>query len=108
MKTILITAAIFLAAEGLASADSAKNNFSGMMVGNEMMNGMMQGSEEMSEMMKNHHGGDGMGCMEMMENSESMSAEEKEKMLADMDENGDGKCDMCGMDIEMCRSMMGL
>jgi len=73
-----------------------------------MMSGMMQGSDEMSEMMKNHHGGDGMGCMEMMENSESMSAEEKEKMLVDMDENGDGKCDMCGMDIEMCRSMMGL
>ena len=120
MKNILIAGLIFLAAVGLAFADSAKNNFSGMMVGNKMeemmnsngmgMHGMMMDSESMSEMMKNHHGADesmnGMGCMGMMKNADSLTKEEKEKMLADMDKDGDGKCDMCGMSIEMCRSMM--
>jgi len=123
MKTIAITAAIFLAAVGLAWVHGGtKNNFSGMMVGNEMgemmgaNNGMMMGgmmnNADMNEMMKNHHGEDesmnGMGCMEMMKNSDSLTKEEKEKMLADMDKDGDGKCDMCGMSIEMCRKMMGL
>ena len=121
MKNILIAGLIFLAAVGLAFADSAKNNFSGMMAGNEMgemmgvSNGMMGGminSESMSEMMKNHHGEDesmnGMGCMGMMKNMDSLTKEEKEKMLADMDKDGDGICDMCGMSIEMCRKMMGL
>ncbi len=123
MKNILIAGLIFLAAVGLAFAQNAKNNFSGMMVGNEMgemmnddrmgmhgmmMGDMMQDNDGMNEMMKNHHGENGMGCMEMMKNSYSMSVEEKEKMLADMDKDGDGKCDICGMSIEMCRSMMGL
>lgn len=131
MKNILITAAIFLAAVGLAFADNAKNNFSGMMAGNEMgemmnsngmdsgmgMHGMMMGgmmnSADMSEMMKNHHADadenmNEMGCTGMMENMDSLTKEEKEKMLADMDKDGDGICDMCGMLIEMCRKMMGL
>ena len=125
MKNILIAGLIFLAAVGLAFAHSSNNNFSGMMAGNEMgemmnsngmgMHGMMMGgmmnSESMSEMMKTHHAGadesmNGMGCMGMMKNADSLTKEEKEKMLADMDKDGDGKCDMCGMSIEMCRSMM--
>lgn len=139
MKTLVITAAIFLAVIGLALADgSVKNNFdmrgmmnenfgmgmAGMMMGNMMgggmmayhnsdsagkMHGMMDSNSDMNEMHSMMHGSGevhGAGCMGMMHNSESMSAEEKEKMFANMDKDGDGKCDMCGMPIEMCRKMM--
>ncbi len=127
IKILAITAVIFLAAVGLAFASGGGKNFdmrmmgensgmSGMMMGNMMggsdkMQGMMDGNSDMNEMHKMMHGSEnemGAGCMGMMENMESMSLEEKEKMLADMDKDNDGKCDMCGMSIEMCRSMMGL
>ena len=114
MKNLIITALIFLAAVGLAFAgDGAKRNFSGMeiMMGNNHGEGIMNNGGDMEGMMMDMHRSDGMmggGCMGMMQNAGSMTKEEKEKMLADTDKDGDGICDMCGMTIEACRKMMGI
>ncbi len=76
--------------DGMMSMHDMDNSDNDMMNGNNMamMHTMMMGNS---------------GCMSMMD---EMTEEEIEEMLKNMDKDGDGICDMCGMSIEACRRMM--
>lgn len=99
-KGIIMGIAITLVVIGIISAvsvssahtnsDKDNNEHASMMNGNHMA--MMDGDSDMT------------GCMSMMK--DHMTKEEIEEMLKNMDKDGDGICDMCGMSIEACREMM--
>ena len=92
-KGIIIGIIATLSAIGIISSVSisSAHTKSGDSDMNDMMNGMMMDDSTMS-------------CMSMMK--DQMTEEEIEEMLKDMDKDGDGICDMCGMSIEACREMM--
>ncbi len=56
--------------------------------------GTHESMESMHSMHSHMHNEDGMSCMSCM----SMNIEE-------MDKDGDGFCDICGMSVEHCKSM---
>lgn len=114
MIGVIIGMAITLSAIGIISAASvsfgntnfrsyAANDMEGesMMAGDmmSMMHSMMMGDT----MMDNK---DMMKCVSMMNNSGEMTQEEMEEMMQQMDKDGDGLCDYCGMSLEACRRMM--
>lgn len=67
-----------------------------------MMHSMMMGGD--SDM-----NGGMMECMKIMNDATSdkeITEEEMNKMIQEMDKDGDGLCDYCGMSVEHCRKMM--
>ena len=114
-KGIIIGIAITLVGIGVISAVSVSwahgnadtnDQTAGMVSMHDMDssdNDMMGGNNMamMHEMMMDDDSG--MGCMSMMHSSDFRGNEE---MLKNMDKDGNGICDMCGMSIEACREMM--
>ncbi len=124
MFGIMIGVALTLSAIWIISAVSV--SFAQEDVRNYMMSGMMPVANNqeimMSDAMPDNEmsgnmmhsmmmGGNGMSkCMKMMNQAMDdgkITQEEMEEMMGQMDKDGDGLCDYCGMSVEMCRRMMG-
>jgi len=129
MIGIMIGIAFTLSAMGVISSASvsyphdrdANSMMTGRMMSGDMTPVMVGGDGEMMgyqdntmaddmmhSMMMNENGGT-MECMKMMgqaiENGE-ITQDELEEMMRQMDKDGDGQCDYCGMPIEMCGKTM--
>ena len=116
MIGILIGIAITLSAIGVISAMSvsfghpnSRSYAANGMMGDNMMSGNMM-SMMHSMMMNENNGMMGMTeCMEIMNQAMSdgeITQAEMEEMMQQMDKDGDGNCDYCGMSIEACRKMI--
>lgn len=114
MGVVLTLSAIWIISA--ISVSFAHENTGNAMMGNDMMsrNNMMSGSgmSMMHSMMMDSQesmmddSSDMMNCMSMMKNHVQMTQEEIEEMMKQMDKDGDGLCDYCGMSVDMCRKMM--
>lgn len=100
-KTLAVIAGLFagisiLLALQLVPMTIANNNG---VIGHHIMMGehhMMEGVEEME------------GCHKMMSNTHEMHEIMRGLSIEEMDKNGDGICDFCGMSVEHCKMMTGL
>ena len=108
MTRILVGVAIMFSVIGIIAVSTfvrADGNFyTGNMMENDMsmMHSMMMGGD--SDM-----NGGMMECMKIMNDATSdkeITEEEMNKMIQEMDKDGDGLCDYCGMSVEHCRKMM--
>ena len=102
----MIGAALTLSVIGVIGAVSvsfAHENEGNSMRGSGMMSGNMMHSMVMD-------GNGMMGRMKMMDEpmiDEEVTQEKMEEMMEQMDKDGDGLCDYCGMPVAMCGKMMG-
>ena len=105
--TLTIAIGVLISVLPISLAHQKETNSIGMMDNGNMMHSMMMDDLNNNEMhcgsmmkdddMRNH-------CMRMM--GSDTSIEESEEMMKDMDKNGDGICDHCGMSVEACGNMM--
>lgn len=123
MLGIMIGIAVTISAIGVINSVSVSfaHGNEGISMDNNMMhsmmggsNGMMSGSgmSMMHTMMMGENGGMGGGMMECMKmmgqaaDDGEITQAEMDEMMKQMDKDGDGLCDYCGMPLEMCRKMM--
>jgi len=116
MLGIMIGIALTISAigvAGIASVSYAHSRDTNNMMNSDMMGGMMDDQDNMMgdgmmsgdmSMMHSMMMGDSSG---VMKNHMQMTQEEIDEMIKDMDKDGDGLCDYCGMPVSMCRKMIG-
>ena len=93
-SAVIAITVLIIGMSAIYAYNNNRENYNNMMTDMNMMN-------------MNDMNGDMMQtCMALMENSKGMSEDEKEEMINEMDKDNDGKCDMCGMSIEMCKQMI--